>query len=60
MVLTRHTLRLIVLRGEFDPRTMAVSPQWSVFAVFLVCFVVALGLVAWMVGAFFSRARQEI
>jgi hypothetical protein len=49
MVVTRHTLRLIVLTGEWNPATIPVSPQWSVFAVFLVCFVVAIGLVGYMV-----------
>jgi hypothetical protein len=41
-------LRLIVLEGHFDPATTPVSPQWDVFAIFLVCFVGALATVAYM------------
>lgn len=53
MVTARHFLRLIVLDGKFDPATIPVTPQWSVFAVFLVCFLVALALVAYMLRLYF-------
>jgi hypothetical protein len=53
MVATRHDLRLIRLEGTFRPEDVPQNPQWSVFALFLVCFLVALGLVAWMLRAWF-------
>jgi hypothetical protein len=52
MVVVRHTLRLLVLEGVFDPSTLRVSPQWDVFAIFLVFFVVALGTVTYMLRLF--------
>ena len=58
MVGARHTLRLIALEGTFDPATLRVEPQWGVFAIFVVCLLIALGVMAWMVRRFF-RARHE-
>jgi hypothetical protein len=58
MAAARHVLRLIYLRGTFDPGAVVVAPQWGVFAVFLVCFVAALGLVAWMLALFFRGRAQ--
>jgi hypothetical protein len=55
MVVTRHTLRLILLEGKFDPGTIPVAPQWSAFLMFLICFVVALGLVAYMLRLFLTE-----
>lgn len=55
MVVTRHLLRLILLEGKFDPGSIPVAPQWSVFLMFLVCFVAALGLVAYMLKAFLTE-----
>ena len=59
MVLTRHTLRLLALADTFDPKTAwTVTPQWDVFVIFLVCFVVAIGVIAWMIRLFVTdRAR---
>jgi hypothetical protein len=58
MVATRHVLRLIVLEGHFDPATIPVRPQWSVFIVFLVFFLIAIGLVWYMLKLYFTdRAR---
>ncbi len=60
MVVTRHAVRLIELTGEWNPATIPVSPQWSVFGIFLVCFLLAIGLVAYMVRAYLaSRMRAE-
>jgi hypothetical protein len=58
MVSTRHNLRLIVLEGEFDPATLPVNPQWSVFAMFLVCFVIAIGLVWYMLKLYLTDRQQ--
>ncbi len=57
MVLTRHALRLVVLPEELRPATLyadKVNPQWDVFGIFLVCFLIALGLVAWMLKTYFT------
>ncbi len=53
MVVTRHEVRLLRLAGTFDPSSVRVAPQWSAFVVFLVSFVVALALVAYMLRLFF-------
>lgn len=57
MVYTRHALRLIRLSPEFDPSTIPVNPQWSIFFVFLICFVLALGLLWYMLRLYFT-SRQ--
>jgi hypothetical protein len=59
MVTIRHMLRLIALDGHFDPGSIPVAPQWSVFGIFLVCFVVAIGLVWYMLRLFLIDRRQE-
>jgi hypothetical protein len=55
MVVTRHSLRLIFLEGKFNPATIPVVPQWSAFLMFLICFVIAIGLVAYMLRLFFTE-----
>jgi hypothetical protein len=57
MVVIRHVLRLIVLDGHFDPDTIPVVPQWSVFGVFLVCFVIAIVLIWYMLKMYISDRR---
>ena len=57
MVYTRHTVRLLRLAGQFDPATYRVAPQWGPFALFLVCFVVALAVVGYMLYLFFGTKR---
>jgi hypothetical protein len=59
MVSTRHLLRLIVLEGEFDPGSIPVEPQWTVFAVFLVCFAGAIAAVAYMLKLYFGERRNS-
>jgi hypothetical protein len=58
MVVHRHVARLVVLRASLDPGAMAIRPQWSVFALFLVCFVAMLAVVAWMLRLFFAGRPQ--
>ena len=58
MVVTRHALRLVVLDGVFDPASIPVRPQWGVFVLFLVCFVVMLAALAIMLRLFFSHREQ--
>jgi hypothetical protein len=60
MVITRHQLRLIVLDGEFDPATIPVQPQWTVFALFMVFFVLALALVAWMLRMYLGDRGRAV
>jgi len=55
MVTIRHIVRLLHLEGHFDPSTIAINPQWGVFAMFLICFVLALGLVWYMLKIFFGK-----
>ena len=62
MVYTRHALRLVVLPEELRPANVyadKVAPQWDVFGLFLVCFLVAIGLVWWMLKTFFTDRGGE-
>lgn len=52
MVAARHELRRLVLGGAFDPAAPPVEPQWGVFSIFLLSFVAAIALSAWMLRAF--------
>lgn len=54
MVAARHVLRLLALESTFDPAAAPVAPQWGVFAVFVVCLLVAVLLIAWMLRTFFA------
>lgn len=56
MVFARHALRGVVLGGHFEPATIPVVPQWGVFTLFLVFFVIALALVAYMLRLFARSA----
>ncbi len=59
MVFSRHTVRLLQLEGHFEPASIPVQPQWTVFALFLVCFLFAIGLSAYMLRLFFRRAETS-
>ena len=54
MVINRHIVRLLFLQEHYDPTTIPVHPQWSVFFVFLVCFLLALGAVWYMLKLYFN------
>lgn len=58
MVYVRHVVRLLRLAGQFDPSAWPVAPQWGPFFLFLVCFVLALGVLAYMLRLFFGAPRQ--
>jgi len=58
MVYARHTVRLLKLAGQFDPASWRVAPQWGPFVLFLVCFVVALAVVAYMLRLFFTPTQR--
>lgn len=55
MVHARHALRDVRLAEHFDATALRVDPQWGVFALFVVCLLVALGAVAWMLRIYFRR-----
>jgi hypothetical protein len=59
MVYARHTVRLLKLAGEFDPADWRVAPQWGPLAMFLICFVIALAVVAWMLRQFFGARTTQ-
>jgi hypothetical protein len=54
MVYARHTVRALRLAGAFDPTSLRVATQWSPFIMFLICFVAALAVVAYMLRLFFA------
>jgi hypothetical protein len=58
MVYARHTVRLLKLAGQFDPASWRVAPQWGPFVMFLICFVIALGVVAYMLWLFFRTSTR--
>jgi hypothetical protein len=58
MVYARHTVRLLKLAGQFDPATWPIAPQWGPFVMFLICFVIALVVVAYMLRLFFSTPKS--
>jgi hypothetical protein len=55
MVYTRHHVRLLHLAETYDPSTMPIQPQWSIFVVFLIFFLIAIGLVWYMLRLLFSK-----
>jgi len=58
MVVTRHVLRQVRLDGVWDPANIPLHPQWWVFLVFLVCFLLALALVAYMLHLYFRSDQR--
>jgi len=63
MVVTRYILRLIYLEGgpqPFEPTSLPVEPQWGIFIVFLVFFLIAVGLVWYMIKIFFSENNHTV
>jgi len=55
MVVTRHYVRLLNLAGNFEPSTIPIRAQWSIFVIFLLFFVIAIGVVWYMVRMFFGK-----
>ncbi len=58
MVFARHELRLIHLSGEIQPAALTVSPQWGIFSVFFVCFVLGLATVFYMLRSFLAGGAE--
>ena len=59
MVVNRHIVRLLHLAESFDPTELTVAPQWSVFIIFLTCFVIALLAVWYMLRLYFRPHAQH-
>jgi hypothetical protein len=57
-VVARHVARLAALSGAYDPAAPAVRPQWDVFALFVVCLLVAAATIAWMLRAWFHSGSK--
>ena len=55
MVATRHELRLVQLGDKLA--NLPVRPQWDVFGLFLICFLAAIGVIAWMLKMFFEGEK---
>jgi len=59
MVISRHYVRLLRLGDHFDPASLKVEPQWSVFIVFLISFLIAIGVVWYMLRLFFAPGSGQ-
>ena len=58
MVVIRHYVRLMHLDEHFDPSTLPIQPQWSIFIVFLACFLLGVGLVWYMLRLYFTGEKH--
>jgi hypothetical protein len=58
MVYSRHQVRLLRLGEKFDPASWKVAPQWSPLSMFLICFLIALGLLFYMFRLFFQDRNE--
>jgi hypothetical protein len=58
MVYARHTVRLLKLAGQFDPASWRIAPQWSVFILFLVCFLGMLGVLGYLFRLVATSAEE--
>lgn len=55
MVIARHTVRLLRLEDYLSLESMKFVPQWSIFIIFLICFVIAIALIWYMLKLFFAK-----
>lgn len=58
MVAIRHIVRLLWLKGTYQPSSVPLHPQWGVFLLFLVLFVVALVVSGYMLKLYFKAQRS--
>ncbi len=58
MVTVRQILRIINLESAFEPSSLPVQPQWSVFGLFLLFFVIMLLVLWYMLKLFFAKKSQ--
>ncbi len=59
MVATRHYVRLLKLQGQFEPTNLPIASQWGPFLMFLICFVLALGILYYMLRLFFRAQKPS-
>jgi hypothetical protein len=59
MVLSRHYVRLLTLREQFDPASWRIEPQWTPLLIFIACFALALGLIYYMIRLFFGSPKEQ-
>ncbi|HHX39900.1 MAG TPA: hypothetical protein GX715_08045 [Armatimonadetes bacterium] len=59
MAILRHQVRLSYVAPHFNPETLAVQPQWGVFAIFAGALVVGLGVVGWMTVTYLKAGRKK-
>lgn len=59
MVITRHQLRLVKLRGYFDPASWRIAPQWTPLLLFLVFLIIAVVIVGYMLRLFFRPSTSS-
>jgi hypothetical protein len=55
MVVLRHYVRLANLGDSFDLSAPALIPQWGVFGIFVVCLLIAIGVVWYMIRLFLKE-----
>ncbi len=60
MVTTRHYVRIVKLEGAFEPASLPVQPQWGPFLMFLICFLVAIGIMVYMLRMFFRSQKVPV
>jgi hypothetical protein len=58
MAVIRHLVRIAYLRPYFDPRTLPVEGQWTVFVIFAVLLVAGIATVGWMLFQYFRPAAR--
>lgn len=60
MVITRHMLRGIYLADHFRTESLELVPQYGILALFLIIFVVGLGVVAYMLHMALTAGKKEV
>jgi len=55
MVTTRHQLRLWQLRGQFDPASWRIAPQWAAIALFAAFLAIAAAAIVTMLRLFYRH-----
>jgi hypothetical protein len=60
MTVVRHLVRIARLQPYFDPRSLPVEGQWTVFVIFVLLLVAGLATVAWMLYHFFRPAGSHV
>ena len=58
MVVARHSLRLVFLKGHFDPSRLPTNPQWLIFTLFILLFIAGLVTLYLMIKRFYMARGQ--